>query len=118
MIIGRVHPSETNGSHIINGLISSLLGNAESAKYLRKSVIFKIIPMINPDGVIIGNTRTSFSGKDLNRKYHKKAEFVYPEVIGVIDYVLKLKSKYHNKLLYLIDVHGHSARKNSFFYGP
>lgn len=27
--------------------------------------------MINPDGVIIGNTRTSFSGKDLNRKYYK-----------------------------------------------
>ena len=27
--------------------------------------------MINPDGVIVGNTRTSFSGKDLNRKYYR-----------------------------------------------
>ena len=25
--------------------------------------------MINPDGVIMGNSRTSASGKDLNREY-------------------------------------------------
>lgn len=34
---------------------------------LRKKYIFKIIPMTNPDGVIIGNYRTSLSGNDLNR---------------------------------------------------
>jgi len=25
--------------------------------------------MVNPDGVIIGNTRTSAAGKDLNRQF-------------------------------------------------
>lgn len=30
---------------------------------------FHIIPMINPDGVVAGNYRTSFSGRDLNRKF-------------------------------------------------
>lgn len=74
--------------------------------------------MLNPDGVIIGNTRTSFSGKDLNRRYYKNSEFVYPEINGIMDYVSKLKTKYNSKLLFLIDIHGHSARKNSFFYGP
>lgn len=34
---------------------------------LRKRIIFKIIPMTNPDGVIIGNYRTSLCGNDLNR---------------------------------------------------
>jgi murein tripeptide amidase MpaA len=71
VITGRVHPSEANGSHIVNGVIKTLLGNSESAKALRKNVVFKIIPMLNPDGVIMGNTRTSFSGKDLNRRYSK-----------------------------------------------
>lgn len=71
MITGRVHPSESNSSHIINGVINALQTNSESAKSLRKNTIFKIIPMLNPDGVIIGNTRTSFAGKDMNRKYYK-----------------------------------------------
>jgi murein tripeptide amidase MpaA len=99
-------------------MITHLLGNSEDAKHLRNNVIFKIIPMLNPDGVIIGNTRTSFAGKDLNRRYYKNTEFVFPEIIGVMDYVSKLKSRYQSKLLFLIDVHGHSTRKNSFFYGP
>lgn len=33
---------------------------------------FKIVPMINVDGVIGGNYRTSFIGKDLNRLYLQK----------------------------------------------
>lgn len=47
--------------------------------------------MINPDGVIVGNTRTSISGKDLNRVYGDKTDFVFPEIIGVRDFTKKLK---------------------------
>jgi murein tripeptide amidase MpaA len=34
--------------------------------------------MLNPDGVILGNTRTGVAGKDLNRQYKKNADFVFP----------------------------------------
>jgi len=34
--------------------------------------------MVNPDGVICGNTRTGFAGKDLNRKFNGKTEFIFP----------------------------------------
>lgn len=34
--------------------------------------------MMNPDGVILGNTRTSVAGKDLNRKFSSKTEFIFP----------------------------------------
>ena len=44
-----------------------LLGNSKEAEELRSRVNFFIIPMLNPDGVILGNTRSSISGKDLNR---------------------------------------------------
>lgn len=30
-------------------------------------MIFFIIPMMNPDGVVVGNYRTSLIGRDLNR---------------------------------------------------
>lgn len=34
--------------------------------------------MINPDGVIFGNFRTSLSGKDLNRQFKNKNQDLIP----------------------------------------
>ena len=31
--------------------------------------MFKIVPMLNPDGVIVGNYRTNLAARDLNRTY-------------------------------------------------
>jgi len=39
------------------------------AKYLRERVIFKIFPMMNPDGVIHGHYRTTLLGIDPNRNW-------------------------------------------------
>ena len=41
----------------------------QEAKLLREKFIFKIIPMLNPDGVINGNYRCSLAGCDLNRRW-------------------------------------------------
>ena len=59
VLFARQHPSETVGSWTIKGAIDFLMGDSDEAKYLRDNFIFKIIPMINVDGVICGNTRTS-----------------------------------------------------------
>jgi cytosolic carboxypeptidase protein 2/3 len=44
--------------------------NDPCAKYLRESCVFRIIPMVNPDGVIHGNYRSNLEGSDLNRKWN------------------------------------------------
>lgn len=64
----RVHPGESPSSFIMQGLIKFLLGNSKEAKILRREFIFFIVPMLNPDGVIYGNTRSSLLGVDLNRR--------------------------------------------------
>ena len=51
------------------------------AEEIRKKIVFKVIPMINPDGVVFGNYRTGLSGKDLNRKFKAKNLDLFPEVI-------------------------------------
>jgi murein tripeptide amidase MpaA len=51
----------------MQGIIDFLTGPEKSAKILRNTYVFKIVPMLNPDGVIVGNYRCSLSGLDLNR---------------------------------------------------
>jgi murein tripeptide amidase MpaA len=56
-------------SYIVKGVIDYLTSDDESAFQLRDNFIFKIVPMVNPDGVIHGNYRSNLSGSDLNRKW-------------------------------------------------
>lgn len=50
----RVHPGETNASWVMKGTLEYLMSNHPAAQSLRESYIFKIVPMLNPDGVING----------------------------------------------------------------
>ena len=56
-ITARVHPGETPSSYVCQGLIEFLVSNHPVAKVLRENIVFKIIPMLNPDGVYLGNYR-------------------------------------------------------------
>lgn len=62
ILSSRVHPGESNSSFIMHGTLDYLTGDDEGARYLRNNFVFKVIPMLNPDGVIIGNYRCSLSG--------------------------------------------------------
>ncbi|XP_050403069.1 cytosolic carboxypeptidase 1 [Patella vulgata] len=53
---GRVHPGESNSSWVMKGTIDYLLSMKPGAQRLREMYIFKIVPMLNPDGVINGNS--------------------------------------------------------------
>jgi murein tripeptide amidase MpaA len=67
IITSRVHPGESTASWVIEGTLKYLVSEDQGARYLRDNFVFKIIPMLNPDGVIVGNYRCSLSAMDLNR---------------------------------------------------
>ena len=50
--------------------------------------------MINPDGVLVGNYRTSMSGNDLNRQYLKPHQKLHPPVIAIKRLMKELRSQY------------------------
>jgi murein tripeptide amidase MpaA len=52
---------------MLDGLLKYLL--SKEAEELRKHFVIRIVPMLNPDGVIYGNYRCSLLGCDLNRKW-------------------------------------------------
>ena len=114
IMIGRQHPGETVGSHVIKGCIDFLLGDSDEAKKLREIYDFQIIPMMNPDGVVVGNSRTGFAGCDLNRRWTKPNEIIHPEIYSVKNLVLNTAMN-HN-ISFVIDFHGHFGAYNSLFY--
>lgn len=67
IICSRVHPGESNASFIVEGFLEFIVSNEKDAKTLRDTFVFKVVPMLNPDGVIVGNYRCNLNGLDLNR---------------------------------------------------
>ena len=114
IMIARQHPGETVGSHVIKGCINYLLGDSEEAKKLRELYTFHIVPMMNPDGVLVGNSRTSFAGCDLNRRWSKPNEIIHPEIYYTKSIILNIAQK--QNISFIIDFHGHFGTYNSLFY--
>jgi murein tripeptide amidase MpaA len=84
VLTARVHPGETVGSWMMRGLLFFLTDpENEEAKLLRQNFVFKIIPMLNPDGVINGNYRTSLAGCDLNRRWKNPSKMIHPTIYHV-----------------------------------
>jgi cytosolic carboxypeptidase protein 2/3 len=68
---------------MMQGLLKYLVGDSHQARELRKRIVFKVIPMTNPDGVIAGNYRTGMEGHDLNRRYIEPDSRLHPTVCAI-----------------------------------
>ena len=64
----------------LEGLLHFKLITFFHFQLLRDTFIFKIVPMLNPDGVIVGNYRCSLAGRDLNRSYKSMLKESFPPV--------------------------------------
>ncbi|XP_038174052.1 cytosolic carboxypeptidase 3 isoform X4 [Arvicola amphibius] len=115
ILTARVHPGETNSSWIMKGFLDYILGDSSDARLLRDTFIFKVVPMLNPDGVIVGNYRCSLAGRDLNRNYTSLLKESYPSVWYTRNMIHRLMEK--REVILYCDLHGHSRKQNIFMYG-
>ncbi|XP_075620987.1 cytosolic carboxypeptidase 4 [Balearica regulorum gibbericeps] len=115
-LMARVHPGESNASWVMKGTLEFLVSSDPIADLLRKCFIFKIIPMLNPDGVINGNHRCSLSGDDLNRQWLTPNSQLHPTIYHAKGLLYYLHSTGRAPLVFC-DYHGHSQKKNVFLYG-
>ena len=113
-ITARVHPGETPASFACQGLIDWLISDDPAAVKLRDRTVFKIVPMLNPDGVFLGNYRCSFVGVDLNRQWQAPGPLA-PELVAV-KALLQEAAETQPQLAIFIDIHSHSANLSSFMY--
>lgn len=59
---------------------------------LRENFVFKLIQMLNPDGVINGNYRCSLAGCDLNRRWDKPSKVI--KLLDDTSFYLSHKEEY------------------------
>ncbi|XP_023955414.2 cytosolic carboxypeptidase 3 isoform X11 [Chrysemys picta bellii] len=115
ILTARVHPGETNSSWIMKGFLDYILGSSGDARLLRDTFVFKVVPMLNPDGVIVGNYRCSLAGQDLNRNYTSDLKESFPSVWYTRNMIRRLMEE--RDILLYCDLHGHSRKENVFMYG-
>lgn len=62
---------------MMKGVLDYLASDSLQAVALRDKFVLKIVPMLNPDGVIVGNYRCSLAGGDLNRQVGGKCSSTF-----------------------------------------
>ncbi|CAF4990026.1 unnamed protein product, partial [Rotaria sp. Silwood1] len=115
-ITARIHPGETNSSYMMRGLLEFITSDDKTAQKLRSELVFKIIPMLNPDGVIVGNYRCSLTGKDMNRNFRHPRKQTFPIIYHIKELIQNLQRE-RREILAFCDLHGHSRKSNVFAYG-
>ena len=114
MFTSRVHPGETPGSFVMNGIIRFLLNEHDkSAQILRENFVFKLIPMLNPDGVYRGFYRSDSLGRNLNRYYTNPNLNEQPQIWAIKE----ICWEYRQNLLFYMDLHAHASKRGCFIYG-
>ena len=115
ILSSRVHPGETPSSWMLRGILHHLTSDSPVAVDLRDKFIFKIIPMLNPDGVIVGNTRCNMAARDLNRQYRSVIKEAFPPIFHTKNLIRKMMED--AEVVFYCDLHAHSRKFNVFMYG-
>lgn len=87
-----MHPGESATSFAMQGFLELLLSSHPIALILRQNFVFKVLPMVNPDGVFLGNNRCNLIGQDLNRVWNVATEFSHPTVFAARNLLKELDS--------------------------
>ncbi|XP_037109399.1 cytosolic carboxypeptidase 4 isoform X7 [Syngnathus acus] len=94
VLSSRVHPGESNASWVMKGTLEFLCSHDPIAQALRETFVFKIIPMLNPDGVINGMNRCDLNRDDLNRQWCKPDPVLCPTIYhtkGFLSYLSSIR---------------------------
>ena len=108
-VITRVHPYETQGSFFIEGMLQWLSGELSSSKYNLSDFLNNhrvvILPMVNPDGVILGMQKRTHGGLNISEDCTISPE---PEAVAIRSFLRGLNP------VAILDLHGWMNSRDNF----
>ena len=111
----RVHGNEDEQNYIMEGAIEFLLSEDPGAlaPEMLQRLIYIIIPVINPDGVVL-NQRGNVHGIDLNRNWVDSTDHALeePEIRAVHDALDDWVLNKGNRIYFALDMHGWSSSRD------
>ena len=111
----RVHCGESAASFFLQGMFDLLGGYGPQAKVLLDRFVFKIIPILNPDGVVRGYWRNDTQGLNLNRVYSEPDPVRHPTIYACKQAIMH---EYHKQKLHIYtDLHAHATKRGCFVFG-
>src|SRR5699024_5519406 len=110
VITSRQHPPEVTGEIASKEFIETLLEDDKLAQEFRQQFEVWAYPIVNPDGVDLGQWRNNAGGNDLNRDWKN---FNQPETKSIHDDLAPLADNENRKVFYGIDFHSTGA--NNFY---
>ncbi|CAG9784195.1 unnamed protein product [Diatraea saccharalis] len=116
-IIARAHGGEPASSFICQGLLDYLVSSSEKAVAIRNGIVIQVVPMLNPDGVFLGNQRSDLLGSDLNRCWNRATSFAHPALVAIKEQLNKLTTEKRVQLDFIIDIHGDISHEGVFVRG-
>jgi len=90
-------------------------GYEEQARILLDKFVFKIVPLLNPDGVERGYWRNDTQGLNLNRMYLEPDPVRHPTIYAAKAAILHEHTK--QRLHVYVDLHGHATKRGCFVFG-
>ena len=96
----RHHACEMMASYVLEGIIDEVLADSDAGKWLRDSVEFFIVPMVDKDGVEDGDQGKNRKLRDPNRDYD--GDSIYPSQKAIREQLPKWAD---GKLRFAMDMH-------------
>lgn len=104
-----VHPAETTSYFTLEGLVAWLRSNDPLAAVLLDEALIEIVPMANPDGVFLGNYRTTSTSVNLENEWSAPYASAVPEIVAlrtaIEGYMGTVASPGSNPIRVLLNLH-------------
>ncbi len=113
LLVGRQHPPEVTGALAMFPFMETLLGDDPLARRFRDRFQVTAVPLVNPDGVVLGYWRHNTGGVDLNRDW---GPWTQPETRLMRDLLEQMDTNPDQQLRLMLDFH--STNRDVFYTIP